>query len=92
MNVTYTLMLGDEEVDVDFNIEADITYEPARVSGPPEDCYPDSSECEITAIFPLDTIDGFKDSDLLDALDKQIGEDKIIEDLWEDYHSRGVDD
>ena len=92
MNVTYTLMLGEEEVDVDFNIEADITYEPARVSGPPEDCYPDSSECEITSIKVLSTVEGYTDKRILMELETQVDEDKIIDDLWEDYHSRGVDD
>ena len=102
MNVTYTLMLPcrpqdeagfteEEEQDVDFQIEADITYEPARISGPPEDCYPDSSECSITEVKVMSQIDGLKDADILDALEKQIGEERIIEDLWEDYMSRKYD-
>ena len=91
METTYTLMLGGEEQDVDFSIEADMTYEPARISGPPEDCYPDESECDITEIKVMSEVDGLKDADILDALEKQIGEERIIEDLWEDYMSRRFD-
>ena len=85
MKATYTLMLQGEEQDVDFEIEADITYEPARISGPPEDCYPDESECDITVIKVMSKIDGLKDADILDALATQVGDDTIINDLWDDY-------
>lgn len=92
MNVTYTLMLNDDEIDVDFQIDADIVYQPAFISGLPENCYPDESSCDITEIKVMSTVDGIKDADILDALAKQVGDDKIIEDLWEDYMARGVDD
>ncbi len=85
METTYTLMLGGEEQDVDFLIEADITYEPEYISGPPEDCYPDSSECTITSVKVLSQVDGFNDDQIIEALEKQIGEDKVVQDLWEDY-------
>ena len=85
MKATYTLMLQGEEQDVDFEIEADITYQPARISGPPEDCYPDESECDITEIKVMSQIDGLKDADILDALATQVGDDTIINDLWDDY-------
>ena len=85
MNITYTLTFGDQEEDIDFDISADITYQPARISGPPEDCYPDESSCENIQIKVLSQIDGLKDADILDALETQIGEDKIVEDLWEDW-------
>ena len=93
MNATYTLMLKDEEVDVDFQIEADMTYEPARgMGGPWEDSSPDCSECDITEIKVMSQIDGFTDREILDALESQIGEEEIIEDLWDNYRDRGVDD
>lgn len=88
MNKTYTLCFGDQEHDIEFGIEADIVYEPARISGPPEDCYPDASECTITSIMPMDGVSGYDDAAILEALDEQVGEDRIIEDLWEDYMAR----
>ena len=91
MTVTYTLMLHGEEQDVDFEISADMVYEPAFVSGPMDACYPDCSECTITEIKVMSQIDGLKDADILDALETQVGEDKIIEDLWADYMLSSAD-
>lgn len=86
MRRTYTVMLGDEEHDVTFNIHADISYQKAYISGPPEDCYPADESCEITDVDVLTSVQGFSDADLLDALEKQIGEERITDDLWDDYH------
>lgn len=84
-------MLKDDEIDVDFEIDADIVYQPAFTTGLPENCYPDESECTITEIKVMSDLP-FSDSDILAALETQVGEGKIIEDLWEDYMDRGVDD
>ena len=46
MSMTATLPLGDAEVEVTYTA----IYEPAYVSGLPEDCYPDSSELEIESV------------------------------------------
>ena len=85
MKITYTLMLNEEEVDVDFDIDAHIVYRPEQVSGPVENCYPDESECDIRDIKVLSEVDGFTDLEILAALEGQIGTDKIGEDLWEDF-------
>lgn len=37
------------QISVDIRICADMTWQPAKVSGPPEDCYPEESECNITS-------------------------------------------
>jgi hypothetical protein len=88
MDITYTLMLGDDEIDVDFQIDADMTYAPARgMGGPWENSSPDESECDITEIKVLSDLP-FSDAVILDALETQVGEDKITEDLWEDYMDR----
>lgn len=93
MDKTYTLTFpGPDdgqpcEYDVRFQITADMSYDPGNVSGPPERCYPPDSSCEITEIKPLTTLDGMRDVDLINALNEQIGEDKLMEDLWEDWQA-----
>lgn len=75
------------EYDVEFEITADMSYDPGNVSGPPERCYPPDSECEITEVKPMTTMDGLSDQDLIEALYAQVGEDKLEEDLWEDWQA-----
>lgn len=93
MDKTYTLTFPgvDDgtpvEHDVKFEITADMSYDPGNVSGPPERCYPPDSSCEITEVKPMTTLDGLSDQDLIDALYEQVGEDKIMDDLWENYSS-----
>ena len=84
MNITYTIMLNGEEQDVDFDISADMIYEPAFVSGPMDACYPDGSECTITEIKVMSNT-GYPDAEILAELEAQVSEDTIIEDLWDDY-------
>jgi hypothetical protein len=103
VKTTYTLSLPCEmqpeagfiemqEIDVDFDITADIFYDPGVYSGAWENSYPASGDCDITEIKVLSKVDGLNDADILDALEKQVGTDKITDDLWADYHSQGVDD
>ena len=84
-------MLGGEEIDVDFEIEADITYDPGCVSGPLEHCYPAYGECDITDVVVLTPVQGFDDAHVIEALETQRG-DAVEDELWDWYHSRGVDD
>ena len=91
MKQTHTLTLGGEEIDVDFEIDADITYEREYTTGLPENCYPAYGECDITEIKVLSQIDGFRDADIIDALETQRGE-AVEDELWDWYHSRGSDD
>jgi len=91
MNKTYTLTFpcpdNDQpiETDVEFKITADITYDPGVYSGPLENSYPASGECDITEIKVLTKLDGLNNADIIDALTNQIGEDQLMDDLWEDW-------
>ena len=91
MKQTHTLTLGGEEIDVDFEIEADITYEREYITGLPENCYPAYGECDITEINVLTPVQGFDDAHVIEALETQRG-DAVEDELWDWYHSRGVDD
>lgn len=44
---------GTREVDgleVQWTADVEVSYSPGRFYGPPEDCYPDESECDIIAV------------------------------------------
>ena len=51
---THCLTIGDEE-DVEVEVEWEGYYEPARISGPPENCYPEESEMDILEVIRIDT-------------------------------------
>lgn len=88
MKQTHTLMLGGEEVDVDFEIEADITYQKEYTTGLPENCYPAYGECDITEVVVLTKVQGFDDEHVIEALEEQRG-DAVEEELWGNYHRGG---
>lgn len=68
---------GEEELELD--ISAKGYYDPGRLSGPPEDCYPPEGELEITSI----ELDGKKwDGRLTDE-----EHDKVVEKLWDSQES-----
>ena len=46
-----------EQISVDIRISADMSWQSAKLSGPPEDCYPEESECDITETKILDAFD-----------------------------------
>ena len=91
MKQTHTLMLGGEEHDVDFEISADIFYDPGKNYGPPENCYPPDGGCDITDVTVLTKVEGFTDGEIVDALEAQRS-DEVEAELWDWYHSRGSDD
>ena len=66
MSHTKTFYIGDVEFEVEFS---STPYVPARISGPPENCYPaEGGEVEIESI----SIGGFEVSDVIseDTRDK----------------------
>ncbi len=99
--ITYTgtqeLTIADALVlTVDFEVVADVTYEPAVLGGPPESCSPDCSELD----FSEERILSIKDEcgnevafqpetqgRLLAALDW----DKIEAGVWEQFHDERQD-
>ena len=56
------LTVEDKNYVVLFGVTADMIYEPAKLSGPPEDCYPDNSECNIEDVKVLGVWDEEGDS------------------------------
>ena len=80
----YVLDQDGEEHEVDVHIEYDAVYEPAFVTGLPEDCYPDSSEMDLTEITAINDLPpGITDAMVRDAADDD--KDRLTEEAWEDY-------
>lgn len=79
------------EWEIEVRIHYDATYQPARISGPPEDCYPADSKMILTGMDILsDLPQGITYKDVIAAADAS--EERIEEEAWQDFHSRGVDD
>jgi hypothetical protein len=80
------------EYEVSWFAEADMIYSPGHLGGPPEDCYPDESECDITKLELGEVLDdqGFvlheddqRLAELLEGIDRELVEDA----LWEAFHA-----
>ena len=80
---------------VDWEATAKMYYDPGRVSGPPEDCYPPEGECEITEL----TFEVHEDGSGLEVMDQKVralvseflNQEKIEEALWENYQDRSYE-
>lgn len=64
---SFTIERGDNEIDL--YITGDGYYDPGRISGPPEDCYPPEGDMEIVSI---ETDDGPYFGELSDKEHDQI--------------------
>jgi hypothetical protein len=74
-----------EEQEVMLCVTYDAVYEPAFTSGLPEDCYPDSSEMDITDIgIVMEWLPRGLTTEAVMAAAKAI-KDEIEEKAWEDY-------
>jgi len=81
------IVSGDNDWEIEVGISYDAVYQPAYISGPPEDCYPDESSMDITDMVILDDLpEGLTDAMVRSAAED--AEDRIIEEAWEDYDSK----
>ena len=89
---TYTIELDGNEIDL--TIEYDAVYQPAKVSGPPEDCHPDESELDITDITIPDLSSDctVTEEQIIAYITQPIMEQKLQDACWEQFMTRGVDD
>jgi hypothetical protein len=75
-----------EEHEIEVRIEYDAVYEPAFVSGPIEDCYPDSSEMDLTEITSINDLpQGITDEMVQEAAENSI--DRLQQEAWDDFLS-----
>ena len=93
MSNTTFIYVYPEDVEVKLTVEYNAVYEPARISGPPEDCYPATSEMEIldidiflpdTGSYP-DGVEPFTE----EFIRKYCAQDSVLKEIedkcWEDY-------
>lgn len=79
IDIEVTLERGDDEIYVSCNV--DLSHQAARLYGPPEDCWPEETECNINNAIDEDG------KDILSTLgQKDI--DRIEEDAWEEMNNR----
>lgn len=80
---------------INFCAEGSLFSSPGKYYGPPEHCYPEESECEITSIEIISCTDEDElpvtDPTLLDKLKTLLSEDLIDEALWQAYGAEAAD-
>ena len=84
-NFTTHLNLPDD-TEMDIRVHWSGYYEPARVTGAWEDCYPEDSDMEITRVTEEgEWPEGLSIREFAKLISEQ--EDRLIEQCWEDYHA-----
>ena len=75
---------GEFEIEVEVSWEG--YYQHAKVSGPPEDCYPEEGEMNLTAIEPADDLPPGITKDMFkEACSK--ADERLTDAAWEEYHA-----
>lgn len=77
-----------EEHEIHVTVDYDAAYDPGRISGPPENCYPPESEMTINSITPTGALPDGVAIDM--ANNRQL--ERIEEEAWEHFFRKGVDD
>jgi len=97
-----TIATGEQEIvhagrtyTVAYSAEGRCIYIPAILGGPPEDCHPDESECEIVSITALWATDNtgelIEHAPALDALGKLLDLADVEAALWAAYNDEDLE-
>jgi hypothetical protein len=94
----YYIYFHDEAYEVEVEVQYHAVYQPAKLNGPPDRCYPDESSMDIeditiveTRVLDLDTkADPPTLAQVMDYCDKH--ESKIKEECWNDFHDNRQDE
>ena len=82
--VVYVLDHDGADWGIAVGISYDATYEPGRLSGPWEDCYPASGDMDIHDIEIIDDLPlGITEQMVMDAC--ETARDRLEDESWEDY-------
>ena len=76
------------ELEIDVRIDYDAYYQPAYVSGPPEDCYPAEGDMELNSIDPVEDLPkGITQEMFKGVVDASL--DRLTDEAWDHYHVQG---
>ena len=86
-SVVYVTDQDGEEHEIEVGICYDATYEPAFISGPAENCYPDSSEMDIHDVVAMNDLPaGITDAMVMEAA--EAARDRLEDEAWQDFHDQ----
>ena len=78
-------MIGSFETWIDddlVTVEYEAEYEKGKTSGPPEDCYPDSGQCDILSVK-------YQDGTVIEPSESLL--DRLEQLCWDDFWESKVD-
>lgn len=84
-----TVDLEDDSYEVVYEVTADCWYQPAKLGGPPEDCYPEEGELDIVE-FKITLIinsggEHINSQELTKQCRAELDMDQIEEKVWERF-------
>jgi hypothetical protein len=90
----YYIYFHDDSWEVEYNVEYDAVYQPAKLSGPPDRCYPDESSMDISdfTVTSITKVDAESlapqptDEQIKAAFEKHENERLVEEACWNDFH------
>jgi hypothetical protein len=84
-----TVTVDGEEYTVSYTARGSAIYAPGRFTGPPEDCYPDESECDVKEVRVTnvsnsdnESVIPEKERALYDKCVAALDEEKVADELW----------
>lgn len=86
------LYIENEDGEHEFHVRVhyDATYQREHISGPPEDCYPAYGEMTLNEVEPVGELPPGITQEML-TIAAMAADERLTDEAWEDYHSRGID-
>jgi len=93
---TATVRLGAREFDVAYTLKGKCYYDPGRISGPPENCYPPESDADLESVTVTGIWEDGEDMlglpGVVAAIEAELGNLPLDEYLLESYLSQDSTD
>lgn len=87
----YVLDSDGQEWEIAVRVSYDATYEPEHITGLPENCYPATSEMDLTKVVSTNDLPpGITDEMVLTAAHNEA--ERLEQEAWDDYNEQGQND